>query len=74
MPSHTDDGYLRIERDIVDAAYKLECDTYDAMVAAYNGMNDSDKKSTLLSLVNAIISIIMRMIKTNCVKSTCMQI
>lgn len=47
MPSHTDDGYLRIERDIVDAAYKLECDTYDAMVAAYNGMNDSDKKSTL---------------------------
>lgn len=47
LPSHTDDGYLRIERDIVDAAYKLECDTYDTMVAAYNGMNDSDKKSTL---------------------------
>ena len=47
LPSHTDDGYLRIERDIVDAAYKLECDTYDTMVAAYNGMNDNDKKSTL---------------------------
>lgn len=47
LPSHTDDGYLRLEKDIFDAAYKLECDSYDSMLAAYNGMNDSDKKSTL---------------------------
>lgn len=45
--SHTDDGYLRIERDIIEAAYKQEYDSYDAMLAAYNGMGDSDKKSTI---------------------------
>lgn len=47
LPSHTDDGYLRIERDIIESAYKQEYNTYDAMLAAYNKMNDSDKKSTL---------------------------
>ena len=47
LPSHTDDGYLRIERDILEAAYKQEYDSYDAMLAAYNGMGDSDKKSTI---------------------------
>ena len=47
LPSHTDDGYLRIERDIIEAAYKQEYDSYDAMLAAYNGMGDSDKKSTI---------------------------
>ena len=31
LPSHTDDGYLRIERDIIEAAYKQEYDSYDAM-------------------------------------------
>lgn len=47
LPSHTDDGYLRIERDIIESAYKQEYNTYDAMLAAYNKMNDSDKKNTL---------------------------
>ena len=44
LPSHTDDGYLLIERDIIEAAYKQEYDSYDAMLTAYNGMGDSDKK------------------------------
>lgn len=47
LPSHTDDGYLRIERDIIEAAYKQEYDSYDAMLTAYNGMGDGDKKSTI---------------------------
>lgn len=47
LPSHTDDGYLRIKRDIFEAAYKQECDTYDAMVEAYNEMSDNNKRSTL---------------------------
>ena len=63
LPSHTDDGYLRIERDIIEAAYKQEYDSYDAMLAAYNGMGDSDKKVQSLLLVNGIISTTMKMIK-----------
>lgn len=47
LPSHTDDGYSRIERDIIETAHKQEYDTYDEMVDAYNGMNDNDRKSTL---------------------------
>lgn len=52
LPSHTNDGYWRIERDILDAAYKSEHGSYDDLLAAYNGMNDSNKKSTLFMVGN----------------------
>lgn len=47
LPSHTDDGYLRIKKEIIEAAYKQEYDTYDEMVTAYNKMNNYNKRRTL---------------------------
>lgn len=47
LPSHTDDGYLRMKKEIVEAAYKQEYDTYAAMLAAYSEMGDNDRKTTL---------------------------
>ena len=47
LPSHTDDGYLRLDRTLMEAAYKEKYDSYEAMKSAYESMSDSDKKSTL---------------------------
>ena len=45
LPSHTNDGYCRIERNILEAAATQEFDSYDALLKAYGTMTDRNKKN-----------------------------
>lgn len=47
LPSHTDDGFWRLDKDLMESAQKSEYESYEAMVTAYNSMEDSQKKNTL---------------------------
>lgn len=47
LASATDDGYWRLDSKLIEAAQKKEYDTYDALVQAYNSMNDDIRKKTL---------------------------
>lgn len=48
LPSGTDDGYWRMDRDLVQAAVKTEFDSYDQLLAYYNALSDENKKYALL--------------------------
>lgn len=48
LPSGTDDGYWRMDRDLIEAAVKTEFDTYDQLLAYYNALSDENKKYALL--------------------------
>lgn len=48
LPSGTDDGYWRLDRDLVKAASKTEFSTYQLLEQHYNSLNDTDKKYALL--------------------------
>lgn len=43
----TDDGFLRLDRELIEAAQKTEYNTYDELVQAYNAMSDENRKKTL---------------------------
>lgn len=47
LPSHTDDGFLKLNSDVLNAAYKEKYATYNAMVEAYNNKSLTDKQNTL---------------------------
>lgn len=47
LPSVTDDGYWRLDKDLIEAAQKAEYNTYDELIQAYNTMTDENKKKTL---------------------------
>lgn len=47
LPSVTDDGFLRLDRELIEAAQKTEYNTYDELVQAYNTMSDENRKKTL---------------------------
>lgn len=68
----TDDGFLRLDRELIEAAQKTEYNTYDELVQAYNTMSDENRKRRSLWLAGGITLIIMKVIKTVFVKSTYM--
>lgn len=72
LSSVTDDGFLRLDRELIEAAQKTEYNTYDELVQAYNAMSDENRKRRSLWLAGGITLIIMRVIKTVFVKSTYM--
>lgn len=47
LPSTQFNKYWRLDKEIAERAYKVEYPTYEAMVTAYNAMNNKDKKSAL---------------------------
>lgn len=47
LPSVTDDGFWRLDKDLIEAAQKAEYNTYNELVQAYNAMTDENKKKTL---------------------------
>lgn len=47
LPDATDDGYCRLDKDLFEAAFKVEYESYEKMQAAWSAMGDSDKKNTL---------------------------
>lgn len=47
LPSHTDDGYLRLDKDLLNAAHKIEYTTYSNMKYAYDNMNKEERKKVI---------------------------
>lgn len=48
LPSGTNDGYLRVDRDLIRVAGKKTFDTYQKMENYYNTLSDTEKKYALL--------------------------
>lgn len=48
LPSGTDDGYWRLDRDLVGVASKTEFDNYQKLESYYNALSDANKKYALL--------------------------
>ncbi len=48
LPSGTDDGYFRLDRDLIRVASKTEFDTYQKLESYYNALSDANKKYALL--------------------------
>lgn len=47
LPSTSDDGYFRLDRNLLKAAKKMEYNNYQQMKNAYDGMNKEERKKII---------------------------
>ena len=50
LPSYTDDGYWRLDKDLLDAAHKIEYANYLDMKHAYDTMDKEERKKAIFIL------------------------